>query len=112
MTAASPATNAAEFVDELASLASPDEVEKVSSLFHGFICRNEVDDTFQIARLLVANPNEYFQKATCSWLREAGKRDEDRLIQFLEQHAAATPRATLRYATEKLARMYGPGLDP
>ncbi len=35
-------------------------------------------------------------------LREAGKRDPDRLASFLEAQAATMPRVMLRYAIEKL----------
>jgi len=38
----------------------------------------------------------------CGWmLRELGKRDEARLLGFLQTHYAALPRTTLRYAIEK-----------
>lgn len=42
------------------------------------------------------------QKAVGGWVREAGKRDQDRLLTFLDEHAATMPRVTLRYAIEKL----------
>ena len=67
-----------------------------------FIRSGEVDDTFRLAELLVDDEHELVQKATGSWLREAGKRDPKRLIAFLERHAATMPRTTLRYAVEKL----------
>jgi DNA alkylation repair enzyme len=35
-------------------------------------------------------------------LREVGKRDEPRLIAFLERHAHEMPRVMLRYAVERL----------
>jgi 3-methyladenine DNA glycosylase AlkD len=35
-------------------------------------------------------------------LREVGKRDEHRLIRFLERHAHEMPRVMLRYAAERL----------
>jgi DNA alkylation repair enzyme len=35
-------------------------------------------------------------------VREAGKRDVDRLRTFLDAHAATMPRTTLRYAIEHL----------
>ncbi|MED4082813.1 DNA alkylation repair protein [Halalkalibacterium halodurans] len=40
-------------------------------------------------------------KAVGSWLREAGKKDENRLKQFLDKFGAIMPRVTLRYALEK-----------
>ena len=68
-----------------------------------FIRLGEVDDTFRIAELLVNDKHELVQKAAGSWLREAGKKDQKRLVQFLEKHAATMPRTVLRYATEKLS---------
>jgi 3-methyladenine DNA glycosylase AlkD len=67
-----------------------------------FIRAGDVDDTFRVAELLVDDPHELVQKATGSWLREAGKKDPKRLVRFLERHAATMPRTTLRYAVEKL----------
>ena len=68
-----------------------------------FIRAGDVTDTFQIAELLLADEHELVQKATGSWLREAGKREPAALIRFLEKHAATMPRTTVRYATEKLS---------
>ena len=67
-----------------------------------FIRASEVDDTFRIAALLARDEHELVQKAVGSWLREAGKRDQPRLVQFLDTHAAKMPRTMLRYAVEKL----------
>ena len=41
-------------------------------------------------------------KAIGWMLREAGKRDEGALVAWLEEHRAAMPRTTLRYALERL----------
>ena len=67
-----------------------------------FIRAGEVDDTFRIAAVLARDRHELVQKAVGSWLREAGKRDQSRLVQFLDTHAATMPRTMLRYAVEKL----------
>ena len=41
------------------------------------------------------------QKSIGWMLREAGKRDEERLVRFLENHRHEMPRTMLRYAIEK-----------
>lgn len=74
----------------------------VSTYF--FIRKNEIDDTFNIAEILIHDLDEYVQKAVGSWIREAGKRDELKLKVFLDKYADSMPRATLRYAIEKLDR--------
>ncbi len=67
-----------------------------------FIRKGEVDDTFRIAELLVADAEDLIHKATGGWVREAGKRDPERLTSFLDRHAATLPRTLLRYAIERL----------
>jgi 3-methyladenine DNA glycosylase AlkD len=67
-----------------------------------FIRAGDAADTFAISELLVEDGNDLVQKATGSWLREAGKKDRDALIRFLGRHASRMPRTMLRYATEKL----------
>jgi len=49
-----------------------------------FIRSGDVDDTFGVAELLVHDPHALVQKATGSWLREAGKRDPKQLVRFHE----------------------------
>lgn len=66
-----------------------------------FIRKNEIEDTFKIAEILVNDTDQYVQKAVGSWLREAGKRNEEKLKKFLNKHATKMPRITLRYAIEK-----------
>lgn len=65
-----------------------------------FIKRGDLDDTFRIARILLADKEDLVHKATGGWLRAAGARDRPRLEAFLDQHAAAMPRVMLRYAIE------------
>ncbi|HEY3402439.1 MAG TPA: DNA alkylation repair protein [Ohtaekwangia sp.] len=69
-----------------------------------FIRQNDVDDTFAIAELLVKDKDEFVQKAVGSWVREAGKRDKKRLLEFLDKYAPVMPRTMLRYAIEKLGK--------
>ncbi|WP_152269554.1 DNA alkylation repair protein [Agriterribacter humi] len=67
-----------------------------------FIRQNDTEDTFKIARLLVHDKEDLINKAVGSWIREAGKRDKQKLLAFLDEFAATMPRVTLRYAIEKL----------
>ncbi|WP_116952805.1 DNA alkylation repair protein [Jiangella endophytica] len=67
-----------------------------------FIRNGDVDDTFAIAELLLDDPEDLVHKAAGGWLRAAGDKDRDRLLAFLDRHAAAMPRVMLRYAVEHL----------
>jgi len=67
-----------------------------------FIRRKDLTDTFQLARALVSDENEFVQKATGWMLRYAGDVDRHALLEFLDENAARMPRAALRYSLEKL----------
>jgi hypothetical protein len=67
-----------------------------------FIREGDLDDTFAIADVLAHDPEPLVQKAVGGWVREAGKRDPARLIEFLDRHAPSMPRTALRYAVEHL----------
>lgn len=67
-----------------------------------FIRQGDLDDTFAIAALLLDDDQDLIHKATGGWLREAGKKDPQRLLRFLYEHAGAMPRTALRYAIEHL----------
>jgi 3-methyladenine DNA glycosylase AlkD len=69
---------------------------------HAFIRKNEIDDTFKIAEILVHDPEELVNKAVGSWVREAGKKDEKRLFDFLDKYIKTMPSTTFSYATERL----------
>ena len=45
---------------------------------------------------------DLINKAVGSRIREAGKRDKQKLLALLDEFAATMPRVTLRYAIEKL----------
>ena len=67
-----------------------------------FIRQGDVDDTFEISEMLLGDEQDLIHKATGGWLREAGKKDRQRLLDFLDRHAATMPRTMLRYAIEHL----------
>ncbi len=69
-----------------------------------FIRKNDVKDTFALARQLVHDKHELVQKAVGSWLREAGKRDREQLIEFLDELGSKMNRTAIRYAIEKLEK--------
>lgn len=70
----------------------------VSTFF--FIRKGDVNDTFNIAELLLKDKEDLIHKATGGWLREAGKKAPERLKRFLDKYAATMPRTALRYAIE------------
>jgi 3-methyladenine DNA glycosylase AlkD len=67
-----------------------------------FIRRGDLDDTFCIAQILTNDPHDLVQKAVGGWIREAGKRDEQRLRDYLDRNAPTMSRTALRYAVEHL----------
>ncbi len=69
---------------------------------HFILKQKQVDDTFAIAELLVRDEEDLVNKGTGWMLRAAGDVDRERLIAFLDKHAAGMPRVLLRYSIEKL----------
>ena len=67
-----------------------------------FIRQDDTADTFRIAEILVDDEHDLIHKAVGGWVREAGKRDPDGLLKFLDRFAATMPRTALRYAVEHL----------
>jgi len=65
-----------------------------------FIRQGDVEDTFEIAEMLIDDKEDLIHKATGWMLRAAGDSDRQKLLAFLDKHAASMPRVTLRYATE------------
>tara|TARA_R110002096_G_scaffold435836_2_gene663792 strand:- start:3552 stop:4205 length:654 start_codon:yes stop_codon:yes gene_type:complete len=86
---------------DLAKSTNPMERRTSIVSTYYFIRKNQIDDTFKIAEMLVNDTEHFVQTAVGSWIREAGKRDEDRLKAFLNDYAATMPRVTLRFAIEK-----------
>ncbi len=71
----------------------------IVATFH-FIRRGKLDETFRIADLLMADPQDLIHKATGWMLREAGKRDGAALRRYLRRRHDKMPRTMLRYAIE------------
>jgi len=69
-----------------------------------FIKRGDVEDTFQIAEILLNDKEDLIHKATGWMLRYAGDQDRQKLFSFLDQYAATMPRVMLRYAIEHLEK--------
>ena len=67
-----------------------------------FLRHGRLDDTYAIADILLHHPHDLIHKAVGWLLREAGKRDEERLRAYLDDRCASMPRTALRYAIEKL----------
>lgn len=68
-----------------------------------FIRKGDVSSTFTIAQMLLSDDEDLMHKAVGWMLREAGKKDQQKLIDFLNQHKGVVPRTMLRYAIEKFS---------
>lgn len=66
-----------------------------------FIRNNDLDATLSLGKQLLTDKHDLIHKALGWMLREVGKKDIDRLQQFLRQHYNQLARTTLRYAIER-----------
>ena len=67
-----------------------------------FIGKNDLEDAFKLAEMMLYDKEDLIHKANGWALRFAGDKDKKRLLKLLDQHAATMPRVTLRYAVEKM----------
>ena len=71
-----------------------------------FLRHGELDDTYAIADIFLEKPkplHDLLQKAVGWLLREAGKREKQRLKNWLSTRCQTMPRTMLRYAIEKFS---------
>lgn len=76
-------------------------IAMVSTIY--FIRKDDLEETYRLSLHLLHHPHDLMHKAVGWMLREAGKRNPDRLSLFLEQYRHEMPRTTLRYAIEKFS---------
>lgn len=68
-----------------------------------FIRKGQLEDTYALCDIMMQHPHDLMHKA-CGWmLREAGKRNPQRLYDYVDQHRHEMPRIMLRYAIEKFS---------
>jgi len=72
----------------------------IISTFH-FIKHDRFQETLEIGKILLTDPEDLIHKAVGWMLREIGKRDLAAEETFLKKHAMKMPRTMLRYAIEK-----------
>jgi hypothetical protein len=89
---------------KLARSKSPWERRSAITATYYFIRQGDIKDTFKIAELLIYDSHDLVQKAVGGWVREAGKKDLQKLLSFLDKYAATMPRTILRYAIEHLEK--------
>jgi 3-methyladenine DNA glycosylase AlkD len=68
---------------------------------YSLIKKGELWYTFKIAKIFFKHDHDLIHKATGWMLREAGKKDEKALREFLDNNFSQMPRTMLRYAIEK-----------
>ncbi len=70
---------------------------------YAFIRKGQLEDTYALSDLMMHHPHDLMHKAIGWMLREAGKRNSERLYDYVMSHRADMPRTMLRYAIEKFS---------
>lgn len=68
-----------------------------------FISRGDIDDCLKLSKVLLKDKEDLMHKAVGWMLREAWKKDADRVEKFLITNYKNLPRTALRYAIERMA---------
>ena len=68
---------------------------------YAFIRKGDLDDTYALSTQLMHHPHDLMHKAVGWMLREAGKKDGERLYKYIDKYRKEMPRTMLRYAIEK-----------
>ena len=66
-----------------------------------FIRNNDLDDTYRLSLKMMSHKHDLMHKAIGWMLREAGKKDDKRLYDFVMANKSIMPRTMLRYSIEK-----------
>lgn len=66
-----------------------------------FIRNNDLDDTYNLSLKMMNHKHDLMHKAIGWMLREAGKRDTERLYRYVKENKHIMPRTMLRYSIEK-----------
>lgn len=81
------------------SLLWDQRIAVISTL--AFIKRGDLADIFHLSEKLLHHKHDLMHKAVGWMLREAGKRDKELLVEFLDRYHKIMPRTMLRYSIEK-----------
>lgn len=77
---------------------------------YAWIKKGEVDVAYTIADMLLGHTHDLMHKAVGWMLREAGKKDMERLKKYVEDNYTRMSRTTLRYAIERFPEGMRKGL--
>lgn len=68
---------------------------------YSLIRKGKFEETLDISKILLKDKHDLIHKAVGWMLREVGKREEKKLIEFLDENYKIMPRTMLRYSIER-----------